>query len=279
MGASGGLQKPRAHRGPRLDNHGRSLPRLLTSKGSEEKTPCCPWPWDPPSSHRGVGNKRDHSHPPFTSWLLPASPAAQCGPHRDSGSVWTPARPPVQLVKRLPRRRSRLQFKPQPRHSFAVGHPRSCHWKLPTFSLVSLRVQGGCDRDGAKELLPLLSKTGTRVPPWSPSCYMALGKSQPLSDPHPWTKRIGWAGSEVKPGYGHSCTCTHTQTHTHHLHSPPPITHIIQRQTHTYHRPLGDRHHTSFITALPPLHKLPVPSSVPRNHLPNIRILKNMARF
>lgn len=103
----------------------------------------------------------------------------------------------------------------------------------------------------------------------------------PWPSPIPWVgsgpssleKKIGWAGSEGKPGlWTHTLTYRSSHTRTSHTRAP--------RCTH--------RHITGhlvatataiFIATLPPLCKLPVPSSVPRNHLPNIRILKNMARF
>lgn len=129
----------------------------------------------------------------------------------------------------------------------------------------------------------------------SPSCYMALAKAHPVSGLRTLIlekRREGGLGQRESLCYGH----THTQappssstlrdgqtltphhTHTHitwtqtHAH-----THIIQ--THTPQATWWPPPAPSSLPPSPPLCKLPVPSSVPRNHLPNIRILKNMARF
>lgn len=84
-----------------------------------------------------------------------------------------------------------------------------------------------------------------------------------------WVRGEAWSGDTSARAHT-SCTLAPTHSPPHHMHQTEKDPHI---NTHT------SQATPSFITALPPLHKLPVPSSVPRNHLPNIRILKNMARF
>lgn len=88
-------------------------------------------------------------------------------------------------------------------------------------------------------------------------------------------------GSEGKPTL-QTLVCARLSRTLLHRHPHHTLTHIIQRPTHKHTHFTGHLVATAtpgFITALLPLYKLPVPSSVPRNHLPNIRILKNMARF
>lgn len=113
-------------------------------------------------------------------------------------------------------------------------------------------VQGCCDRDGTSwfSLCSHKQEAGDSPPCVSlllhglgqvPSCLWA-------QDPHPWKKKVGWAGSEGKP-----VLWPHTHTHTHHL--PSVIdTHPHHTRTshghrpthahtsHTHHRPLGGHH-------------------------------------
>lgn len=111
----------------------------------------------------------------------------------DVGSAWwdhpssiTPAQSPVQ-----PGTGANCGFKSHLCHLLSVGLPRNYHWKLPTFSLLSLSgvrigqamfVHRYCDRDGAKVVLPLLSQDRVWSPPLVSLFLHGLGKSQPLSE-------------------------------------------------------------------------------------------------
>lgn len=157
----------------------------------------------------------------------------------------------------------------------------SYHWKLPlspthvTEQHEGCCVQRCCDWNDAKAvLLPLLEDWGRRSHGSPLAMCVLLGSALSLSRLRTVIlekkeDRMGSARGEAWPMDRHhipSCVDTHSSPTTHIIHTRRHITgHLVATP--------------SFITALLPLYKLPMPSSVPRNHLPNIRILKNMARF
>ena len=131
------------------------------------------------------------------------------------------------------------------------GMPTTYHWKLPTFSLHMLpsSVRNAVCKGAVTGMVqrwsfPRSPRTGVG----SLSRYMALGPSHSLSELRTLIlgkKRIGWTGSEGKPGLW-------TPTHTHrHTHTSEPLSdgHTLTAPRHTRR---NTHRHTSQATWPPP---------------------------
>lgn len=178
-----------------------------------------------------------------------------------------PSRPTAAAGSHVPGpRRSagdRQGVAPGTRHLLAPRSPS----RVPAERAACAVCAGCCDRDGTAASHPALTGLRPESPRGSPRCS---GKGPWPSPASPLGSGPASLGKE-EGGLGQRAS---------------PLAHA--RRTPGDARPITDTHIAGPspatatpipVTSLPPLYKLPVPSSVPRNHLPNIRILKNMARF
>lgn len=231
--------------------------------------PCCPWPWDNSRHVAVVGSGEERPQPPTIvlprfSVSLPS--CSQRDPHwpwtrGDAGSAGAPAPPPAQSWVQIP--------------ALPLTHCGT-PWELPLEDLLppflgenkQRTYKDALAKTVQRGLFPCAHKTGRGAPHRCPS--LGSGPSSLEKE-----ERMGWVRGEAWSTHIRACARTHLprscmDTHTRRTDKKAHI------QTHTLHRPLPP---PAAPQPSPPLYKLPVPSSVPRNHLPNIRILKNMARF
>lgn len=226
-GVSGGLQESRARSSPRPDSLVPGLPRPLTSEDPEE----VPLALGPAvQSPRGWEQKRPQAPASYVlAWPRRSPLLLPAGPHWPGAlEIWGVLGPPSASCPVV-----------------VKGLPRSClrlHLEAPGLSLlVSLCVQEAVT-EACKGGSPLLSPDGTRVPLVSLLLHGLGQVTAPLwvPDPPPWTKRRGWAGSEVKTGLW---PCTHTHTHTRVIDTHHPPSHAPDRNRCRHLTGHGGPHH------------------------------------